>query len=120
MARFRLSAHSTRRLNHRLVRQVGSRLPSGTSPLQGTHRPVQAPTTERKRRLKRFLHHCLREMSRTRGVEVYSAITKLDSFAPYFVQSRTLDRRAYTPTLNPLKLQASNLTVPSLPGWALA
>jgi hypothetical protein len=29
-------------------------------------------------------------MSRTRRVEVYSAITKLDSFAPYFVQSRTL------------------------------
>jgi hypothetical protein len=36
MARFRLSAHSTRRLNHHLVLQVGSRLPSGTSPLQGT------------------------------------------------------------------------------------
>src|SRR6516225_9588747 len=90
MAGFRLSAHSTRRLNHRLVRQVGSRLPSGTSPLQGTHRPGTAPPTDRKRRLKRLLHHCLREMSRTREVEVYSAITKLDPSAPYFVQSRTL------------------------------
>jgi hypothetical protein len=29
-------------------------------------------------------------MSRARRVEIYSAITKLDSFAPYFVQSRTL------------------------------
>jgi hypothetical protein len=29
-------------------------------------------------------------MSRTRRVEVYSAITKLDSFAPHFVQLRTL------------------------------
>ena len=29
-------------------------------------------------------------MSRTREVEVYSAITKLDPSAPYFVQSRTL------------------------------
>jgi hypothetical protein len=32
-------------------------------------------------------------MSRTRTVEVCSAITKLDSFAPYFVQSRTLGPR---------------------------
>ena len=29
-------------------------------------------------------------MSRTREVEVYSALTKLDPSAPYFVQSRTL------------------------------
>ena len=42
------------------------------------------------RRLKRLLHHCLREMSRTREGEIYSAIIKLDPSAPYFVQSRTL------------------------------
>jgi hypothetical protein len=29
-------------------------------------------------------------MSRTRGVEVYPGIIKLDPSAPYFVQSRTL------------------------------
>ena len=61
--------------------------------LQGTHR-LTAQAIERKRRLKRPLHHSLREMSRTRKVEVYSAITKLDSFAPYFVQSRTLVQRS--------------------------
>ena len=38
----------------------------------------------------RLMHHCLREMSRAREREVFSAITKLDSFAPYSVQSRTL------------------------------
>jgi hypothetical protein len=30
-------------------------------------------------------------MSRTRGVEVYPGIIKLDPSAPYFVQSRTLE-----------------------------
>src|SRR6516162_2146003 len=54
--------------------------------------PRTAPTTEWKRRLKRLLHHCLREMSRTREVEVYPGIIKLDPSAPYFVQSRTLVR----------------------------
>jgi len=38
----------------------------------------------------RLMHHCLREMSRSRGGMVFAAITKLDSFAPDSVQSRTL------------------------------
>src|SRR6516164_3555868 len=95
MARFRLSAHSTRRLNHRLVRQVGSRLPSGTSPFKALTVPYSADN-QAESRLKRLLHHCLREISRTREVEVYSAIIKLDPSAPYFVQSRTLGRVSAT------------------------
>jgi hypothetical protein len=38
----------------------------------------------------RRIPHDGREMSRTRGVEVYPGIIKLDPSAPYFVQSRTL------------------------------
>jgi hypothetical protein len=70
---------------------------TGTSPLQGTHRLVQLRQPSGKRRQKRLLHHCLREISRTRKVEVCSAIRKLDSFAPYFVQSRTLGRGRFPP-----------------------
>src|ERR1700730_16612317 len=85
MARFRLSAHCA------FHTTVKSPLGSPSRIATPRHSPSRtAPTTERKRRLKRLLHHCLREMSRTREIEIYSAIIKLDSSAPYFVQSRTL------------------------------
>ena len=54
-------------------------------------------------------------MSRAREVEVYSAIIKLDSSAPYFVQSRTLARLRLRPTSHaaPHKLDTFSPSAPT-------
>jgi hypothetical protein len=84
------STHSIRRPNHDVARHVGSRLPSGTPPLKGTRR-----LTQRRKRAEAVLEAFIASLP-PRDIafeerEVCSHIARLDSSAPRFVRSRTLD-----------------------------
>src|SRR2546428_651954 len=62
-----IDAFIERRSYDNLVRQVVSRLPSGTSPLVAPNRPIQRSVTNSVQLdPKRLLQHCLRELSRLR------------------------------------------------------